>query len=191
MKPQASSLNPYAASYIPLSKRETDGRTSLIERDSGNYGGTVWFQTHQETASDQRLVNSSTGKPVAFPVKSQPASSSYSSSSQNVVELTDKQLLDEELDMDIEYLRMTFPGISDQSLVDVYNVNRGDLDAAVDMLNQLEFDSVQSSGSLPETLDIGDVSESGLSADSASFKQKNVAAEANASSCHMASANVS
>ncbi|KAF7830225.1 polyadenylate-binding protein-interacting protein 5-like [Senna tora] len=91
----------------------------------------------------------------------------------------------------MEYLRMAFPGISDQSLVDVYIVNRGDLDAAIDMLSQLEFDNVESSGSLPETLDIGDVSEFGSSADSAPLKLKTVAAEASTSSSHLASANVS
>ncbi|XP_027332106.1 polyadenylate-binding protein-interacting protein 5-like [Abrus precatorius] len=193
MKPQTSSLNPYAAAYIPLSKREAAGRTSLTEKDSKNYDGTVWFQTHHETANDQKHIDSSSErllKPDAFLVKSQPASSSYTSPSRNAAELTDKQLLDEDLDMDIECLRMAFPGISDQSLLDVYNVNQGDLDAAIDMLSQLEY-GVESSGSLPETLDIGDVSESGLSSDSASLKQKNVAGEASASSSHMASANVS
>ncbi|KAG5121705.1 hypothetical protein JHK84_040045 [Glycine max] len=102
----------------------------------------------------------------------------------------DNQLLDEEVDMDLEYLRMNFPGISYQSLVDVYNVNSGDLDAAIDMLSQLELEGDETSGILPETLDIGDVSESGLPADSASLKQKNVAEETNTSSSHMASANV-
>ncbi|TKY58187.1 Polyadenylate-binding protein-interacting protein 5 [Spatholobus suberectus] len=193
MKPQSSSLNPYAASYIPLSKRGTDGRTSLTEKDSKSYDGTVWFQTHQDATNDQHLINFSSerlSKPEAFLAKSQPASSSYTSSSQNVADLTDNQLLDEELDMDLEYLRMAFPGISYQSLVDVYNVNSGDLDAAIDMLSQLELEGDESSGSLPETLDIGDVSESGLPADSASLKQKNVAEETGTSSSHMSSTNV-
>ncbi|RDY09727.1 Polyadenylate-binding protein-interacting protein 5 [Mucuna pruriens] len=192
MKPQ-SSLNPYAASYIPLSKRGADGRTSLTEKDSKNYDGTVWFQTHHGATNDQQHINSSSerhSKSEAFPAKSQPASSSYTSSSQNVAELIDNQLLDEDLDMDLEYLRMSFPGISYQSLVDVYNVNNSDLDAAIEMINQLELEGDESSGILPETLDIGDVSESGLPADSASLKQKNVAEETSTSSIHMASANL-
>ncbi|KAK7384777.1 hypothetical protein VNO78_30479 [Psophocarpus tetragonolobus] len=190
MKPQSSSLNPYAASYIPLSKRGADGRTPWTEKDSKNYDRTVWFQN---ATNDQQLINANSerlSKPEAFVAKSQPASSSYTSSSQNVVELTDNQLLEEELDMEMEYLRMTFPGISYQSLVDVYNVNSGDLDAAIDMLSQLELEGDESSGSLPETLDIGDVSESGLPTDSASLKQKNVAEETSTSSSHIASANV-
>lgn len=137
MKPQVSSLNPYAASYIPLSKREADGRT-VTNEGSKNYDGTVWFQTPQHATKNQYFVDTSAKRTEAFPVKSQPASSSYTSASQNVTEWTDKQMMDEELDMDMEYLRMTFPGISDQSLVDVYNVNSGDLDAAIDMLSQLE-----------------------------------------------------
>ncbi|KAL2318312.1 hypothetical protein Fmac_032188 [Flemingia macrophylla] len=187
MKPQSSSLNPYATSYIPLSKRGAHGRTSLPEKDSKNYDGTVWFQSHQDVINDQQLINSSLerlSKPEAFPAKIQPTSSSHSPSLQNVTELTDNQLQDEELDMDLEYLRMTFPGISYQSLVDVYNVNSGDLDAAIDMLSQLELEGDETSGSLPETLDIGDVSESGLPVDSASLKQKNVAEETSTSSSH-------
>lgn len=141
MKPQLSSLNPYAASYIPLSKRVADGGNSVTENDSMKYDGTVWFQTPQHITKDHQFVDSSTyaakslSTPATFPLKNQSVSSSYGSLSQNVV---DKQLTDEELDMDMEYLRMTFPGISDQSLVDVYTLNRGDLDAAIDMLNQLE-----------------------------------------------------
>jgi len=141
MRPQSSSLNPYAASYVPLSKRGADGRTTFTEKDSKNYDGSVWFQTRQDATNDQQLINSSSErlfKPEAFPTKNQLASSSYTSSSQNVAEVAENQLLAEDLDMDLEYLRITFPGISYQSLVDVYNVNSGDLDAAIDMLSQLE-----------------------------------------------------
>ncbi|KAL9330914.1 hypothetical protein ACSQ67_000524 [Phaseolus vulgaris] len=173
MRPQSSSLNPYAASYVPLSKRGQ--------------------MTRQDATNDQQLINSSSErlfKPEAFPTKNQLASSSYTSSSQNVAEVAENQLLAEDLDMDLEYLRITFPGISYQSLVDVYNVNSGDLDAAIDMLSQLELEGDESSGTLPETLDIGDVSESGLAAESTSLKQKNVAEETSTSSSHMASGDV-
>ncbi|XP_061359592.1 polyadenylate-binding protein-interacting protein 5 [Gastrolobium bilobum] len=187
MKPRASNLNPYAASYVPMSRRLAEGGTSGTEKGSQNYDGTVWFQNPQHTTKVEQLMDSSTKRLSS--VKAQPASSSYSSSSQNVRELRDKQLLDEELDMDMEFLRMSFPDISHQSLVDVYTVNGGDVEAAIDMLNQLEFDGVEYSGTLPDTLDIGDVPESGVSADSASAKQKDVTVEAGTSSSHMASAN--
>ncbi|KAI4316262.1 hypothetical protein L6164_024259 [Bauhinia variegata] len=192
MKPGVSSLNPYAASYIPLSKREADYRTSVAGNDFKSDDGTSLFTPQP---MDQQFLGSNASEnlsaPEVFHVKSQPASSSYSPSSQNVTEMTDKQMLDEESEMDLEYLRMTFPGISDQSLADVYMVNGCDLEGAIDMLSQLEFDGVESSQSLPETLDIGDVSESGPSGDPASLKLKNVAAEASTSSSPVASANVS
>ncbi|WJX09872.1 hypothetical protein P8452_00660 [Trifolium repens] len=183
MKPRQSSLNPYAAAYVPVSKRDTSVRFYPAEEDNNSsqeYDGTVWFQPPQYRTNDveknaQRLA----------PVKNQPASSSYFSSPQSVAQLTENQYMDEELDIDLEYLRMTFPGISDESLVDVYNVNSGDLDAAIDMLSQLEFDdAVDASGSLPETLDIGDVSEPVLPVDSASSKQKNATAGASTSFGH-------
>lgn len=55
----------------------------------------------------------------------------------------------------------------------------------------LQFDVVQSSESLPETLDIGDVSEPGNFTDSASLKMKKAAAEASTSSSPSAPASVS
>ncbi|GMH12438.1 hypothetical protein Nepgr_014279 [Nepenthes gracilis] len=42
-------------------------------------------------------------------------------------------------EMDLADLRMTFSGVSDQSLIDVYSVNWGDLEATVDMLSHLEL----------------------------------------------------
>ena len=137
MKQGVSSLNPYAASYVPLSKRESHSATSVI-------GTAVSFQSPpQHIAEDQHLLHSSTSAfetvPEAFRVKSKPASSSYGSSQQNVAGLMDNQFPDEDPDMDIEFLRMQFPGISEESLRDVYMVNECDLDAAVDMLNQLEL----------------------------------------------------
>lgn len=83
---------------------------------------------------------------------------------------TEKHKLDDDSDMDLTYLQMTFPGVSDDSLSDVYMINKGDLDATVDMLNQLELYTVDYSENLPDTLDIGDVAESG----SSSYTAKNV-----------------
>lgn len=126
-----SSLNPYAASYVPLSKRGEESVTSGTEKGSQNHGGRTLLDS--STFASEKM-------PEATQMKSNPVFDSHSSSSQNVTELTDNQLLDE--DMDIEYLRMTFPGISEQSLRDVYAVNGDDLYAAVDMLTQLEVNNV-------------------------------------------------
>ncbi|KAJ7966106.1 polyadenylate-binding protein-interacting protein 5-like [Quillaja saponaria] len=196
MKQGASSLNPYAAAYIPLSKREADDITHITKRDSMVNDGTVWYGTSHHISQDRQILGHNTHATkrlptTSFSVKNHPDSCSYGSSSQYMNELTDKQMLDEESDMDLEYLRMSFPGVSDQSLTDVYLVNRGDLEATIDMLSQLEFDTFESSGSLPDTLDIGDVSESGSSVEYASLKLKNVAAEASTSFSSLGSAKVS
>ncbi|OIV96511.1 hypothetical protein TanjilG_07903 [Lupinus angustifolius] len=168
-----SSLNPYAASYVPLSKRESAGRTLVTDKGSENH-------------SSKKMTGN-------FQTNSQFASNSYGSSSQNRVQSADNHFTDDDhIDLDIEYMKMSFPGISEESLRDVYLLSRDDLDAAIDMLSQLEFDhAVESSGSLPETLDIGDVSEPTLSADSASLKLKNVAAEATISSNPLAPSKLS
>lgn len=139
MKPRKSSLNPYAAAYVPVSKRDATARFYATEDEnnsSQDYDGTAWYQAPQYATNNVQLLKKTPQR--LSPGKSQPASSSYFSSPQTVAPLVDNHFMDEEFDIDLEYLRMTFPGISDESLVDVYNVNGGDLDAAVDMLSQLE-----------------------------------------------------
>ncbi|GAV87553.1 CUE domain-containing protein [Cephalotus follicularis] len=186
MKPGLSTLNPYAASYIPLAKREAFDKidTAKVTTDHSRSGGdTVLFGSTESRYHGKAFMNSNAfgSHKIPIPEVSIPkihlAHGYYGSSYQNPNEMTD-----EESEMDLEYLRMTFPGISDQSLTDVYVANRGDLEATIDMLSQLEHDIIESSENLPDTLDIGDVSESGLSVDPASWKLKNATSEANASS---------
>ncbi|XP_050364517.1 polyadenylate-binding protein-interacting protein 5-like [Argentina anserina] len=186
MKPGVSSLNPYAAAYIPLSKREVDDRAYATSKESNRNNDAVWFggpqnMTQNQNYSKAYLGSNSPGtaavlSPKAFAVNHYPAHGSYGSSSHNVNEVTEN----EEFDMNLDYLQMQFPGISEQSLADVYLANKGDLEATIDMLNQLEFYTVESSEGLPDTLDIGDVSESGL-LPNAAWKLKNVAGEASGS----------
>lgn len=78
--------------------------------------------------------------------------------------LTD-QSPDEETEMDLAYLAMSFPGVSDQSISGVYYANGCDVDASVHMLKQLELPA-EFFQQLPDTLDIGDVVEFGSSAES-------------------------
>lgn len=142
MKPGLSSLNPYAASYIPLSQRDANARAYVTAKDYKSGNESVQFgtpeQLHSKFSLDpNRHATEKTPSPEVFTVKRHPAHG-YGSSPQNVNQGTDKQILYEELDMDLEYLQMTFPGLSDQSLNDVYLANNGDLEATVDMLNQLE-----------------------------------------------------
>ncbi|PON58939.1 Ubiquitin system component Cue [Trema orientale] len=171
MKPGVSTLNPYAAAYIPLSKRGAE--QAVITQNQRHHKASFEGNFHAKAEQFNQDV---------FSAKSHSSHGFYSGSSQNVNELAEKQLLDEEFDIDLEYLQMTFPGLSEQSLADVYLANKGDLEATVDMLNQLEFHTVESSESLPDTLDIGDVSESGSSAHFASLKLKNVPGAAEGSS---------
>ncbi|KAL5783204.1 hypothetical protein ACOSP7_008233 [Xanthoceras sorbifolium] len=184
MKSGVSSLNPYAASYVPLSKREAYSRTEHTAKDFKSGNETVWYghpvnvtQNQHQSKVSLNTVSQGAEKfpiPEAPSMKSHPVHGSYGSSSS-------KQTADEEFDMDMEYLQMSFPGLSDQSLTDVYLANKGDLEATIDMLTQLEFDT-ESSENLPDTLDIGDVSESGASSECASLKLKNVVPEVSASS---------
>ncbi|KAE8056435.1 hypothetical protein FH972_013210 [Carpinus fangiana] len=186
MKPGVSSLNPYAASYIPLSQRDKQDRTYVTAKDYRSGNEPVQFgapeQLHRKFSFDPHAHGTEKiPSREVFTVKSHPARG-YGSSPQNVNQATDKQILDEEFDMDLEYLQMAFPGLSAQSINDVYLANNGDLEATVDMLNQLEFQPFESSESLPDTLDIGDVSEFGSSADCAPLKLKNVEGETSAAS---------
>ncbi|KAK6248264.1 hypothetical protein QUC31_019829 [Theobroma cacao] len=170
MKPGVSSLNPYAASYIPLAKRE--GNDNVAAKDIKRGNETAWYEPSSHLAHNPHHSNTSldsvthgTGKhqiPEACALKSHPAHGSFM---QNLGEMTDKQIMDEEFDMDLEYLCMIFPGLSNESLLDVYWMY-----------------TVESSETLPDTLDIGDVSESGSSATCGALKLKNVAGEASASS---------
>ncbi|KAK7817829.1 polyadenylate-binding protein-interacting protein 5 isoform X1 [Quercus suber] len=186
MKQGVSSLNPYAASYIPLSKRNANGRTFETAKNSRSGNESSRFVTPEQLHYRAYYDSNAHGTEkapipeVGSAVKSHHAYG-YGSSPQNVNQAADKQMLDE-FDIDLEYLQMSFPGISDQSLTDVYAANRGDLEATVDMLNQLECYTVESSESLPDTLDIGDVSEFGSSADCASLKLKTVEGKASAAS---------
>ncbi|XVF88204.1 hypothetical protein PTKIN_Ptkin19aG0031300 [Pterospermum kingtungense] len=143
MKPGVSSLNPYAASYIPLAKRETNDNVTAKDVKHGNE--IAWFEPSSQFTHNQHYSNASFDSVTRGTVKHQipeasapKSNSSHGSLMQNPGEMTDKQIMDEEVDMDLEYLRMTFPGLSNESLLDVYFANNGDLEATVDMLNQLE-----------------------------------------------------
>ncbi|CAE6096234.1 unnamed protein product [Arabidopsis arenosa] len=142
MKPGAFALNPHAASYVPISKRMDYG---------GGDDGLV-FAAKSPTQGQQISFS---GVEVSMPKKSS--------------EMAYKQIRDDDLDlemdidMDIEYLLVTFSGLSQESITDVYLANGGDLEATIEMLNQLEIYSTESEENLPETLDIGDISETGPS----------------------------
>ncbi|CAN8256638.1 unnamed protein product [Cochlearia groenlandica] len=157
MKPGAFALNPHAASYVPLSKRV----------DFSDMDGLVFANTATHITTQGQQI-SFAGVEVSMPKKSN--------------EMAYKQIRDDDfdmemdIDMDIEYLIVTFSGLSQESITDVYLANSGDLEATIEMLNQLEIYSNEAEEHLPETLDIGDISESGPSTSKAT-KQKSAGAE--------------
>ncbi|KAJ8751861.1 hypothetical protein K2173_026061 [Erythroxylum novogranatense] len=175
MKPGASTLNPYAASYIPLSKREA---ADIVEvpglpvKSSEGGSQTVWCGPVEHNTQTKQQDRAS----ETFAIKGHSFLISGGSSSQNPNEMT------EELEMDLEYLQMIFPGISDESLNDAYLASRGDVEATMDMLHQLGFDALESPENLPDTLDIGDLGECEHPAECSSVKLKNVTGEATDSS---------
>ncbi|CAH8310636.1 unnamed protein product [Eruca vesicaria subsp. sativa] len=110
---------------------------------------------------------------------------------------SEKQMSDEdlEMDIDIEFLLATFSNLSYESISDVYLANNHDLDATIEMLNQLEIVSLsnelivqflhifsnEAEEYLPDTLNIGDVPETIEFSTSSAPKQKNESTEASAS----------
>ncbi|CAN8265156.1 unnamed protein product [Cochlearia groenlandica] len=144
MKPGGSALNPYAAAYVPLSKRE-----GYLDKSRSTNPATHHVQQQQPYVPRGYGVAQGMG---SFQGSQMPnTSSSY------------KQMKDEELDldmdMDMEFLLVTFSGLSHESINDVYLANNGDLDATIEMLNQLEIYSSEAQEYLPDTLDIGDFPE--------------------------------
>lgn len=105
----------------------------------------------------------------------------YASSSYYQNDMPERSNSDEESDLELAYLKMTFPEISEESISEAYMANRGDFDATVDMLNHLEHDHVDFSEKLPDRLDIDYVPEPGSFGGFASLKQKGVAGEAGSS----------
>lgn len=135
----ASRLNPDVDLYIPQPKKEADDKTYVTDNDSKKFDGAILFQRPQPIVKDPNVPTSQNISAFEAPhLKSQPACNSHGSRTQNAALMTDKAIPDEQFHMDIDYLRESFPGISDQSLADVYILNRFDLDATIDMLTQLE-----------------------------------------------------
>lgn len=147
MKAGNSTLNPYAEAYIPLSKRgAADGNkrvepsgneTRGAKEDSISVGLHHWDPTAQvprgyNAHGADALYAAENSKLKAHAVQVSQNSSSFNPSEY------EKAIFDVEHDLDLAYLQTLFPGISDESLSDVYFANKGDVEATVDMLNHLE-----------------------------------------------------
>ncbi|KAL8139230.1 hypothetical protein V2J09_005251 [Rumex salicifolius] len=157
MSSSISALNPYAESYVPISKRNpsSENQDDVAVSDVLTSGSTVDSKLKCQKADNPQGNNTFSSNEVKF--------------------------TDEEYEMDLAYLQMSFPGMSDQSLVDVYTVNDGDLEASLEMLSQLEV-SVETPDGLPDALGIGDVPEPLPSGERSTNKPKNVTGESRATS---------
>lgn len=149
MKTGSSSLNPYAASYVPLFKRvpaDANKENSAQGFNTGNEFVRYSQQPLNTFPQNQHPNVSQSYAHSAGPIqpaeyhqwKDHRVGEFVASTSQYQNQIPEKSHIDEDFDMDLAYLQMTFPGISEDSLSDVYLANRYDLDAAVEMLNQLE-----------------------------------------------------
>ncbi|XP_047329694.1 polyadenylate-binding protein-interacting protein 5-like [Impatiens glandulifera] len=150
---KSSSLNPYAEPYIPLSRRNE----ALKEIDYNLMGNddlkdvNLNHHQYQQTAA---LFDGSTSE------------SSNRRRRRSAIDDDKETNMEEEFDMGLTYLEMIFPGISEESLAEVFLANKGDLEATVEMLRQLEMDIDDCCEYLPDSLDIGDVIEQPKSSNS-------------------------
>lgn len=146
MKLGASSLNPYAESYVPLSKREPKNEHKASEITSEvspkNNDETAWSNSHPEVSKENKEIYLQTDPTFDLNIHGIEelliGEDFTKKDHENPSNETEKYYTDEDSQMDLAYLGAIFPGISDQSLLDVYTANGGDLEASVDMLNQLE-----------------------------------------------------
>lgn len=130
MKARASSLNPYATAYIPLSRRGTADESKGYDSGSTTHNQSPMYSENDASAAVPE-------NPDNLKLKSHSGFDSYGSSSHSA-ELAGKQASDVDHDMNLAYLQMIFSGVSDESLSSVYTACGGDMETTVEMLNQLE-----------------------------------------------------
>lgn len=144
MKPGMSSLNPNAAIYIPLRKQETKDKnqvSGLTTEDSlKNVGKNTWSNcpANGPVGMNQSYLQAGADYDIHDVNELLNGTDFTKKGVQNSSELTKKQCVDEDPEMDLAYLAIIFPNMSEQSLADVYSVNEGDLETSIDMLNELE-----------------------------------------------------
>ncbi|GAB2275592.1 hypothetical protein Dimus_010352 [Dionaea muscipula] len=144
MKLSISNLNPDAQSYVPLAKREVNNENHDYKNILKSVGSNVYGTQKLPAAADWKLKGQEIDVLHGFP-------------SQNPQGIDESRFMDKQFEMDLAYLRMMFPGVSDQSLIDVYDANRRDLEPTIDLLVNLESYIDDSINNLPEALDMGDI----------------------------------
>lgn len=141
MKPGSSSLNPYAAAYIPLSARGKNVNTefpNMVNDAESDKQILLSGQLSKLTLDHNDHGNEKLSMPEGLPLNSQQSYAPYSSSTQAPNLMGGDPTLHEEVEMELEYLQMIYPGISVQFLNEAYFLQGCDLEATIEMLNHLE-----------------------------------------------------
>lgn len=141
MRPGSSSLNPYAAAYVPLSKRRTSVNnevlnSNVIDSESGNY-----LKNKQNDKVYLEPAVSGTEKllvPEVFSARNHSVFGTYTSSVENPIVMEDNQVMSEGSAVDLESLHFMFPGISVESITCIYLAYNRDVGATIDTLRRFE-----------------------------------------------------
>ncbi|XP_041995445.1 polyadenylate-binding protein-interacting protein 6-like isoform X2 [Salvia splendens] len=153
-----SSLNPNAAAYVPLFKRgSADVNKEFGSPEEFNSENEVGQFGYRQNVILRHSQIAGAPQTAEYPKWKYNYRDEYVASTSQYPE---KPGTDEDSDIDLTYMQMNFPGISLESLSDVYQASGCDLDSAIDMVHQLEIMHVDSSDKLPDTLDIGDIPDS-------------------------------
>ncbi|XP_031473580.1 polyadenylate-binding protein-interacting protein 6 [Nymphaea colorata] len=157
MESKKSQLNPNAPVFIPRSQQASQEK-----------GG-----THEGIPADSKVLGSTCGQPSGAPFAPNElsdiepfGSEEFSEVAHEFFGLTEDPFPAENIEQQsnrmgddnsaMRSLAVKFPGYSEESILDVYAANDGDMEATIEMLAQLEtFGTVDS---LPDTLGIGDTS---------------------------------
>ncbi|KAJ8640602.1 hypothetical protein MRB53_017296 [Persea americana] len=197
-----SPLNPYAAPFIPFSRQRADNENVVPITSENSKIDDATAQYKQVKVDEAKAIKRTSGDfktsyenplhqlPTNSYIEGPPVSGELLGKDYNIHSFqdprshktrygTEKRSSFEEQELDLAYLTAEFPGMSEQSLVDVYCANAGDLEASVDMLIQLEDDEVLR---LPDTLDLLDISVSGTPGDSSRMQKTTDRGEASGSS---------
>lgn len=156
-----SPLNPYAAPFIPFSRQRADNENVVPITSENSKIDDATAQYKQVKVDEAKAIKRTSGDfktsyeyplhqlPTNSYIEGPPVSGELLGKDYNIHSFqdprshktrygTEKRSSFEEQELDLAYLTAEFPGMSEQSLVDVYCANAGDLEASVDMLIQLE-----------------------------------------------------
>lgn len=154
MKSGTSLLNPYATPFIPFSRQRADNENvapitsenskidhetvqcKQVKEDEVKAAGRTWGDSNSSYGNPQHQLP--TNSYIEGPSNYGELYSLEDSMSHKRKDGTERRSSFADHELDLAYLTAEFPGLSEQSLVDVYCANAGDLEASVDMLIQLE-----------------------------------------------------